>query len=87
MTFANVVTFPTSKSGRYCKSYEKAADVLICALIRNGRKFVCLDELYYTLAAESDPEKNGVLWAVRGAKERELIESTKTQGFYKIIKL
>jgi hypothetical protein len=39
------------------------------------------------IAAESDPEKNGVLWAVRGAKERELIESTKTQGFYKIIKL
>jgi hypothetical protein len=84
MTFSNVITFPTSKSGRYCKSYELATDVLICALIRNGRRFICLDELYDVLAAESDSEKNGVQWAVSGAKERGLIKSTKTQGFYKI---
>ena len=53
------------------------------ALIRKGRRFICLDELYDVLAAESDPEKNGVQWAVSGAKERGLIKSTKTQGFYK----
>jgi hypothetical protein len=85
MTLSNIITFPTSQSGRYCKTYEKAADVLICALIRKERRFICLDELYDTLAAESDSEKNGIQWAVSGAKEKGLIGSTKTQGFYKII--
>jgi len=85
MTISNIISFPISQSGRYCKSYEKAADVLICALIRKGRRFICLDELYDLLATESDSERNGVQWAVCEAKERGLITSTKTQGFYKVI--
>ena len=81
----NVVTFPTSKSGKYCKDYEKAAFVLISSLIRKGRKNICLEELYDVLSADTKSEKNGVLWAVRDAKKRKLIASTEIQGFYKVI--
>ena len=85
MKSSTIVKFSTSQSGRYCKSYEKAANVLICALIRKGRRFICLDELYDILAVESDSEKNGIQWAICEAKQKGLIISTKTQGFYKII--
>jgi hypothetical protein len=79
------LSFPTSDSGRYCKSYERAADVLINALIRKGRRFIALDELYDIFSAESHYEKNGIQWAVCEAKEKGLISSTKTQGFYKVL--
>lgn len=85
MTLYNIIAFPTSESGRHCKAYKKAADVLIVALIRKGRRFICLDELYDLLATESAAEQNGIQFAVAEAKEKNLIASTKTQGFYKVI--
>ena len=85
MTLYNVIVFPTSESGRHCKAYKKAADVLIVSLIRKGRRFICLDELYDILSTESAAEQNGVQFAVAEAKEKNLIVSTKTQGFYKVI--
>jgi len=81
----NVVAFPTSKSGKYCKAYEKAAFVLISSLIRKGRKNICLEELYDVLSADTKSEKNGVQWAVCDAKEMKLIVSTEIRGFYKVI--
>lgn len=77
-----VIKFPTSTSGDYCKAYNTAAYVLINSLIRKGRKFISLDELYDTLSANTDYEKNGILWGVRDAKKKGLITSTQTRGYY-----
>ena len=74
-----------SKSGEYCKDYEKAAFVLISSFIRKGRKSICLDELYDVLSANTKAEKNGIQWAVCDSKERGLIASTEIRGFYKVI--
>jgi len=81
----NVISFPTSKSGDYCKDYEKAAFVLISSLIRKGRKNICLEELYDVLSANTKAEKNGIRWAACDAKEKNLIASTEIRGFYKVI--
>ena len=82
---SNVIVFSTSKSGDYCKDYEKAAFVLISSLLRKGRKNICLEELYDVLSANTKAEKNGILWAVCDAKEKNLITSTEIKGFYKVI--
>ncbi len=81
----NVISFPTSKSGDYCKDYEKAAFVLISSLIRKGRKNICLEELYDILSANTKAEKNGIQWVVCASKEKDLIASTEIRGFYKVI--
>lgn len=84
MSFSNVIQFPTSASGDYCKAYDRAAFVLINSLVLQGRKFICLDELYHQLSAQTDDQKNGILWAVRNAKKKGLITSTQTQGYYQV---
>lgn len=86
-TLNNVISFPTSTSGAYCKKYEVAAFVLIASLIRKKRKVINLDELYDTLSAQSSSEKNGVRWAVRDAKDQNLIASTKLKGVYQVVSM
>jgi hypothetical protein len=81
----NTISFPTSSSGDYCKSYNYAAFVLITSLISQGRKFICLDELYHKLSAKTDDQKNGVLWGVRDAKNKGLISKTETKAYYQVL--
>ena len=80
----NIINFPTSQSERHCAIFRKAADVQIAALIRQGRRFFSLDELYFILAARTDAEKNGMQRAIANAKEKGLISSTKERAYYKI---
>lgn len=79
------LSFPTSASGDYCKIYDQAAFVLINSLVRQGRNFICLDELYHSLSAETGDQRNGVLWGVRRAKDKGLIASTKMQAYYQVL--
>jgi len=85
MTSSNIISFPTSASGDYCKAYNDAAFVLITSLTNRGRKFICLDELYHTLSAKTDDQKNGVLWGVRDAKKKGLIAKTETLAYYRVL--
>jgi hypothetical protein len=80
----NIVNFPTSPSGNHCPIFKQVAIVHIVSMTRQGRRYFSLDELYFTLAARTDAEKNGIQWAIAHAKEKGMITSTRERGFYKI---
>ena len=78
------MVFQTSASGDYVPAFDIAGQVLITAMVNQGRQYITLCELYSTLGAESKPEKTSVLWAVRRAKDAKMISKTGRRSVYEV---
>ena len=86
LTAKKTFTFEvTGSTGRYCKESLLAGEVLIQALARKGREYITLSELYDTLGAEFNTERNGIQFAVEWAKRENLIRNTNERGVYAVV--
>jgi len=77
-------SFGASESGDFLRSFDIAAQVLIRAMVNQGREYITLCELYNTLGAESKAEKTSVRWAVRRAKDIKILSKTERRSVYKV---
>ena len=75
--------FNPSESGDY-SDFDIAAQFLIRAMVRKGREYITLCELYNTLNAKSKAEKTSVRWAVRHAKDAKVLSKTGRRSAYKV---
>ena len=78
------MTFTLSESGDACRAFDVAAQVLIRAMVNQGREYITLCELYRTLGAETKAEKTSVRWAVRRAKDAKMISKTGRRSVYEV---
>jgi len=76
--------FTPSESGDFLRSFDIAAQVLIRAMVNQGREYITLCELYNTLNAKSKAEKTSVRWAVRRAKDIKILSKTERRSVYKV---
>ncbi len=75
----------TGVAGIYTKAYDTAGQVIIEAMIKRGEQVIYLRDLYYTLGADTAEKQNGVLWAVRHAKDRGDIANSSERGMYRVV--
>ena len=76
--------FTLSDSGDACRAFDVAAQVLITAMVKQGREYITLCELYSTLGADSKAERTSVRWAVRRAKDAKVISKTGRRSVYEV---
>jgi|TARA_B100001094_G_scaffold253828_1_gene252380 hypothetical protein len=74
----------TCDSGDNNNNFKIGAVLVINGLVKSGREYITLCELYAMLGAESDAQKTGVRWGVRVSKESGIIISTERRGVYEV---
>ena len=78
------MVFTLSESGDACRAFDVAAQVLIRAMVNQGREYITLCELYSTLGAETKAEKTSVRLAVLRAKNAKVIGKTGRRSVYEV---
>ena len=78
------MVFTLSESGDACRAFDIAAQVLIRAMVNQGREYITLCELYSTLGAETNAERTSVRWAVRRAKDAKVLSKTGRRSVYEV---
>jgi hypothetical protein len=78
------MNFPLSEFSVSCYDFDIAAETLIRAMVKQGREYITLCELYSTLGAESNAEKTFVRRAVRRAKDANLLSKTGRRSVYEV---
>ena len=81
------MNFTLSESGEYASAFDKATQVLIRAIVDQGREYITLCELYTTLGAKTKAEKTSVRWAVRRAKDSKILRKTARRSVYEVCQL
>ena len=74
----------TCDSGDSNNNFKIGAIIVINGLVKSGREYITLCELYLTLGADTESQKNGVRWGVRAAKESGIIISTERRAVYEV---
>ena len=74
----------TCDSGDNNNNFKIGAVLVINGLVKSGREYITLCELYLTLGAETEAQKTGVRWGVCTAKESGIIISTDRRGVYEV---
>ena len=80
-----VNTTPTGQKELHIKSFVDAASLLIKARSADNEEFITLRYLQRELGAQSDAEKNSVLWGVRHCKDAGIIGNTTARGVYRVL--
>ena len=76
--------FESSTSGEFIRAFDIASQVLIRAMVNDGREYITLCELYQILGAETKAEKTSVRWGVRHAKDAKVIRKTARRSVYEV---
>lgn len=78
---------PTGQLNEYNKEMEIAAQVLIISFIKRGYEYIQLKDLYEILSADTKALQTSVRWAVRRAKDENVISKIKGfRGLYSVCK-
>ncbi len=71
-------------SGDNNNNFKIGAVLVINGLVKSGREYITLCELYLTLGADTEAQRTGVRWGVRAAKESGVILSTARRAVYEV---
>ena len=74
----------TCDSGDNNNNFKIGAVLVINGLVKSGREYITLCELYLTLGADTEGKRTGVRWGVRAAKESGVILSTARRAVYEV---
>jgi hypothetical protein len=81
--FDRVVNY-TCDSGDNNNNFKIGAVLVINGLVKSGREYITLCELYLTLGADTEAQKTGVRWGVLAAKKSGIIISTARRAVYEV---
>ena len=80
----NKILEHTCDSGDNNMNFETATVIRINALVQQGRSYITLCELYENSGAVTEPQKTGVRFGVKSAKEAGVIIKTDRRGVYEV---
>ncbi len=67
------------------RAFKRVAKSLIFSLVKKGRKYITLCELYTTLGVTTEGEKNGVRWARQYMMDNGVLRKVpKLKGVYEV---
>ena len=83
----NIQNAITGTTQQYNKLYDAAGKMVINAKIKQGADYILLEDIYTTLGAETETEKNGIRWSVRRAKEAKVLANVAGyRGLYQVVR-